>query len=316
MKKIDFVIAGQPKSGTTALAHFLSHHPDICVSYPKEPGYFATDFMKESDKFHGKPKYFKARTPEEYEKHFSHAKEGQLLGDASTCYTYSRQAAKNIHTHNPDAKIIIMLRHPVDFMYSLHMQYVNETVENELDFEKALALETDRKKGKNLPPRARCPSYHLYRERTKYADHVKRYIDQFGSENVLIIPNELFRKGNEKTYKEVLKFLGIDSVIMPDFKAIHPSKVPRLKAINKLVHTMWFKNTLYKLLGPALYTKIHKQVNKLLLKPRKRKNLGDDLRKYLTKKTVNDVYKLDQVTGKKFSHIWSYDKISGIKNEQ
>ena len=48
---IDFAIVGEPKSGTTALAEFLSSHPEICMSVPKEPAYFATDLIAESDRF-------------------------------------------------------------------------------------------------------------------------------------------------------------------------------------------------------------------------------------------------------------------------
>lgn len=243
-RKVDFVIAGQPKSGTTALSQFLSRHPEICMSYPKEPGYFATDFRHESDAFHGKPRYFPARTPEDYDEHFTHAKPGQLLGEASTCYAYSQAAAHHIYQHNPKAKIIIMLRNPVDFMHSLHTQYVNETVENETDFEKALELEPQRKQGINVPPRTRCPSYHLYRERTKYADHAQRYLQYFGPENVLIISNEEFKEDNKAVCQEILRFLGVDTDIVPDFNNVHGSKSPRFSWLNKLIHTMWLKKNL------------------------------------------------------------------------
>lgn len=308
--KINFAIAGQPKSGTTALAHFLSKHPQICMSYPKEPGYFATDFRRESDEFHGKPRYFPARTPEDYDEHFIHAEPGQILGDASTCYTYSKEASQNIFHHNPNAKIIIMLRHPVEFMHSLHMQYVNETVEDVIDFKKALDLEPERKQGSNIPQRTRCPSYHYYRERIKYADHIQRYLQCFGAENVLIISNEEFKSNNKEVYQKILRFLDVDDGITPDFSNIHGSKSPRSTWINKIVHTMWLKKALYKILGPNLYTRTHKKVNKLLLKPEPRSSMEAQLYRQLLSETSGEVVKLDTITGKNFSNRWGYNQVN------
>lgn len=307
-RKVAFVIAGQPKSGTTALAHFLAEHPQVCMSYPKEPCYFATDFMKESDSFHGKPKYYKVRTPEQYDKHFAHAEEGQILGDASTSYAYSKEAARNIYGHNPEAKIIIMLRNPVEFIHSLHMQYVNETVEDETDFEKALELEPERKKGRNIPPKTRCPSYHFYRERAKYAKHVERFFEQFGKDNVMVIANEDFRENSNEVYTSILRFLGVDENILPEFKTIHSSKSPRTAWLNRIAHTMWLKNALYKLLGPVRYTKIQKRIEKLLLKPEPRQTMDTELRKKLETQLGPEVAKLNHLSGQDFAAMWGFRK--------
>lgn len=276
------------------------------MSYPKEPCYFATDFMRESDGFHGKPKYYGVRTSEQYDKHFAHAEEGQILGDASTCYTYSKEAAHNIYEHNPEAKIIIMLRDPVEFIHSLHMQYVNDTTENEPDFKKALQLEEERKKGNHIPPRTRCPSYNFYYERAKYSEHVKRYIDTFGKDNVMIIANEEFRQNNEAVYKQILDFLEVKNDIMPDFKTVHGSKKPRFERLNKLAHVAWIKKTFYRLLGPTLYTNMQNRVNKVLLKPQERQDMDPELKKELKQKFEPEIKELDRITNKNFADIWGY----------
>ncbi|PSO43386.1 hypothetical protein BRC19_00790 [Candidatus Saccharibacteria bacterium QS_5_54_17] len=306
--KIDFVIAGQPKSGTTALAHFLSEHPEICMSYPKEPSYFATDLREESDQFHGKQRYYGVRTPEKYEEHFKHCQPGQLRGDASTCYSYSQAAAGHIYQHNPKAKIIIMLRNPVDFMHSLHTQYVNETVENETDFQTAISLESSRKKGKNVPPRARCPSYHFYRERARYSKHIQRFYDQFGKENVMVIANEEFKKNNETAYKEILRFLGVREDVIPDFQSVHNSKKPRISWLNKIAHTMWLKNVAFKLMSPTLYTNLQKQADKLLLKEQSKGELDPEVRKRLTEELRPEVRELSRLTNQDFAAIWGFEE--------
>ena len=179
---IDFAIVGEPKSGTTALAEFLSGHPGICMSVPKEPAYFATDLMGESDRFHGAPTWFEFRTEEDYAAVFAACRAGQLRGDGSTAYLHSREAAANIHRANPDARIVVMLREPVSFMHALHAQFVNETTEDEPDFARALAKEPARRAGREIPTRVRCPSFLHYRERARYAPQLERCFAAFPRE--------------------------------------------------------------------------------------------------------------------------------------
>src|SRR5665648_698992 len=119
MKKVDFFIVGQPKSGTTALAQFLEEHPEITITIPKETGFWARDLMDESEAFHSTKNFQTVRSMEEYTNSFKHANKDQLVGDASTTYLYSKTAAKEIKKYNPKAKIIIMLRNPMDMVYSL-----------------------------------------------------------------------------------------------------------------------------------------------------------------------------------------------------
>jgi hypothetical protein len=106
-------IIGAMKSATTTLAELLARHPQIAVSHPKEPGYFSRD-----ERF--------ARGLQWYLDHFAHARHGQLLCDASTCYSRSQRyplAASRLREFAPDAKLIYVLRNPVDRAYS---HYVHE----------------------------------------------------------------------------------------------------------------------------------------------------------------------------------------------
>ena len=73
MRYPDFFIAGNSKSGTTALYHFLAQHPEVCMSNPKEPNFFATDFLHEEG-----VGAFDRRTCEEYQQCFSEGRDDQL----------------------------------------------------------------------------------------------------------------------------------------------------------------------------------------------------------------------------------------------
>jgi len=304
--KVEIFIVGQPKSGTTALASFFDEHPQICMSSPKEPGYFANDLREESDKYHKKSLYFEIRTPRQYESIFKHQKAGQLLGEASTNYLYSKNAAKNIANYNPAAKIIIILRDPVSFLHSLHMQYINETTEIEEDFKTALILESKRKKGDAIPDRVRCPSYLYYRDRAKYTEQIKRYFEAFPKEQITIISNEELRSDTASIYRDMLSFIGVTKNFKPDFKEVNGSKAPRFKSINSMANDPHVKRTIHNTLGPQIYTKLQKNIAKLLLKKSPRRNMDKSLADELKKEFKHEILQLSAATGKDFEAIWGY----------
>lgn len=307
---VDFVIAGKPKCGTTALAHFLDQHPKICISKPKEPNYFATDHIKESDEFHGKRKYFPIRTESDYVRCFSHKRSGQICGEASPRYLNSKEAAKNIYEHNPQAKIIIMLRHPVDFMYSAHTQLLNANIEDESDFSKAIGLEEARSNNECIPKGARYPSHFLYTQRAKFYQEVKRYTDIFPRDNILVLTNEEFKASNEDSFKKVAQFLKIDEKITPEFKLVNASKVPRSRLLNNIFNSATMRKIIYKVFGPQAYTRISNFGRSIVLKDKKREPLSKELRAKLEKNIIEDVYKLSDLLERDFVKEWNMQRES------
>jgi hypothetical protein len=109
MRKPDFFIVGAPKSGTTAMYFYLKQHPEIFMPERKELHFFGSDFFA--------PHF--VRDLKDYLKFFEGADNKKRIGEASPWYLYSKRAAFEIKEFNPDADIIIMLRNPVDMMYSL-----------------------------------------------------------------------------------------------------------------------------------------------------------------------------------------------------
>lgn len=302
--KVDFFIVGQPKSGTTALANFLSRHPEVCMSQIKEPGFFATDHIKESDEFHGKKRYYPIRTYAQYRSLFNHCKEGQITGEASTNYLYSHDAAKNIIERNNRAKIIIMLRNPIDFMYSLHMEYVNINNETELEFEEALNKEGVRTRGLEIPRNTYCPSFLFYLRRARYYSQVKRYINTFSRDKILIVFHEDFKKNNQKVYKNIIKFLGLSDFDIK-FESIHTSKKPRFLFLNRIIRNPLLANTLYSILGRRLFIKFKLIGNRLLLKPARRLPLDPKLNNKLKRLLHNDVRKLGSLINVRLNEKWN-----------
>ena len=303
-KKVSLFIVGQPKSGTTALAHQLNQHPDICMALPKEPHYFATDLHKESDEFHGKQRDFYIRKPEQYSALFND-KKAKILGEASTGYLYSKAAAHNIHAYNPNALIVILLRNPVQLVHSLHMQYVNEATEDETIFEEALKKESSRKQGELIPSGVRTPSYLFYSERIKYAEQVERFIKSFPRENIIIATSEEYQADNSAFYHKVLSHLPVSQSFEPSFERVHDSKNVRFHKLNSFMHTPALRRVIYALLGPRLYTATHKKlVDKLLMKPARRAELKPATKQQLARLALPEVKRLTELLQKDFNRQW------------
>jgi hypothetical protein len=303
---IDFAIVGQPKSGTTALALFLGQHPQICMSFPKEPVYFASDLMEESDAFYGSRKYFEFRTEQEYAALFAHCRPGQVRGDASTPYLLSKVAAANIRAVNPDVKIIIMLREPVSFMHSLHMEYLNETIEDEPDFARALEKEPLRKAGECIPARVRCPSYLFYRERARYSGQLARYYAAFPRRNLLVMTMEEFREDNERHYRYALDLLGVDRQHVASFGVVHASKAPRSRWLNQVLNTPAVKRWLFNALGPRRYTVLRDSVAGLVLREHARPALSPVLEQELRDEFSAEVERVSGLVGRDLRPVWGY----------
>src|SRR3989339_415720 len=137
MRKPDFFIVGAPKSGTTAMCTYLKQHPEIFMPEKKESHFFGTDLNS--------PRFI--RDKKIYLSLFSKAKDERRVGESSVWYLYSKKAASEIKEFSPSASIIIMLRNPVDMLYSQHSQFLYNGNEDIACFEEALNAEQDRRRG-------------------------------------------------------------------------------------------------------------------------------------------------------------------------
>ncbi|HEY4997113.1 MAG TPA: sulfotransferase [Solirubrobacteraceae bacterium] len=204
----DFFIAGNPRSGTTALYRMLRQHPAIFMPDFKEPRFFAPDAQVRAPD-PSKPSV-RPRTLEAYEALFAPAQPGQLMGDGSPQYLRSPQAPALIAEQRPDARIVAILREPVAYLHSFHTQSVQSTVETERDFARAIALEDARRAGHELPPGVENPAWLMYCEHARYLEHLRRYEAHFAPEQMLVLIYDDYRDDGAATLRRVLRFLGVD----------------------------------------------------------------------------------------------------------
>jgi hypothetical protein len=225
--KPNFFIVGAPKCGTTAMYEYLSPHPDIFMPETvKEPHYFAPEYQLQLA-----TRYSNLDT---YLNLFADARTEKRIGEASVFYLCAPEAAHKIWEFDPHARIIIMLRNPVDMMYSLFYQERfagNERLET---FEAALAAEADRKQGIGVSPRS-TPQKLFYRDIGRFSEQVQRYFDCFGRENVHVIIYDDLRKDVGEVYRQTLQFLDVDPDFQADFKVHNPNQEPRVQTVNRLI---------------------------------------------------------------------------------
>src|SRR3974390_2641267 len=181
-RRPDFFIAGNPKSGTTALHEMLKGHPQIFMPELKEPWFFATDLRQRFQPPRSAPP---PATLAEDLALFAPAGPGQRAGEASSSYLISSTAAGAIADLCPDARIVAILREPASFLRSLHMQLLHTPVEGGADLGRSIALEPARRQGKRIPRRSHRPQLLLYSDHVRYVQQLRRYHDRFPAEHAL-----------------------------------------------------------------------------------------------------------------------------------
>ena len=217
--KPNFFIVGAPKCGTTAMYEYLKQHPDIFMPVVKEPRFFGA-----------RPETRRFKTEQDYLQLFKGVQHEKRIGEASPSYLRAPRAAAEIQAFCPDAKIIVMLRSPVDLIHSAFFQSKASGTEEQETLEEALArshsAETLRD-GKT--PR---PNYLSY---AHFVEPLKRYFDIFGRENVHVIIFDDLKENTPEVYRQTLAFLEVDPSFQPEFAVVNAAKQVRSPALQRIL---------------------------------------------------------------------------------
>jgi hypothetical protein len=213
--KPTFFIVGAPKCGTTAMAQYLAEHPNVYISPIKEPHYFAEDL----------PKYRVASTLAEYEALFSDASAQHLhAGEGSVFYLVSEVAIRKIMIFDPSARLIVMLRNPVEMVHSLHAQLLYSRDESVSDFDAAWRMIAQRRDGRRVPAQCRAPKLLEYDSVGRYGAQLERLLASCPREQVLVLLYEDFCRDPAAAYRAVIDFLGLPKDARTDFPVINAHK--------------------------------------------------------------------------------------------
>jgi len=301
MKKPNFFIISNPKCGTTSMYHYLSQHPDIFMSPVKEPEFFGSDHYMINRV---------AKTQEEYLSLFAEAKDETRVGEASVWYLSSKNAASEIKEFCPSAKIILMLRNPVDMLFSLHRDLLYVGYEDIEDFEEAIEAMEIRKGGNYIPGSTNVVQGLTYRYVAQLHQHVKRYFDIFDRNNIHVITLDDLKEDATKTYKEILQFLDVNDEIQVDLSPKNPRKRIRSKTVQKLAKKIWLNKTFQDLISKMpksvennlfelfRFIRIHNSID------RKSEPMASKVRKRLQSEFSTDIEKLSELLNRDLTH-WS-----------
>jgi hypothetical protein len=195
--KVDFIISGTQKGGTSALDVYLRGQPKICMAEQKEVHFFDNE-----DAFcNGTPDYF------QYHSVVKPNSSCRIFGEATPIYMYWREAPRRMWQYNANLKLIVLLRNPIERAYS-HWNMKRSLGAEALSFWEAIQREPERCR-EALPYQHRVYSYV---DRGFYLEQLRRLWSFFPKEQVLVLKSEALKCQPVQTLQRVCEFLNVDSL--------------------------------------------------------------------------------------------------------
>lgn len=268
--KVDFMIIGAMKCGTSTLAKILANHPQVSFSKRKEPHFFSKN-----------PNW--KENLEDYHKLFE-KEDGVIYGEGSTTYTNAFQFNlliwEDIYKYNPEMKFIYIVRNPLDRLVSHYVHMY------ERGYTKYSLSETYKK----------FPSL-IYRGR--YFTQIRPYIEKFGKEQVLILDFERLLRHKKQALNNVSEFLKIDPTLFENAESVHVNKAGDYKTNYKL-------EKIIKFFGKPFSIEFKTKVANYLFRNKKGKLKEKPVLTSKEKIMLKEIYRLEllaleDMTGRNFS---------------
>ena len=300
----NFYLAGVPKAGTTALYTYLLEHPNIFLPVPvggsikqKEPMYFATDLREDQD-FTDRDAYLGL---------YADAGDEHLaIGDASVLYLYSEVALRNIKETVPDARIVVVLRNPIETVVSYHAEIYRAVTEDVASFEQAWRLQEARRRGEAIPATCHSPARLQYRHVYDYPTQIERLWRVFPKEQTLVLLFDDLKADTARFYRQIQSFLGLPPHDLAAFEKVNENKQLRSRFLARLLLRpppllRRVAETLKSTLG-INYTAIAVRLTNMnLAPPGEREALSPDFLRELRDTFEPDIQELSRLLGRDLS---------------
>jgi Sulfotransferase family len=301
----DFFLIGAPKAGTSALHAALAQHPQLFLSRVKEPKYYMCGdspppAYKGPGDAHSNQEWIWQR--QRYLALFAAAPPDALVGESTPFYLYNRDARRRIAVDRPDAKLVAVLRDPVDRAYSNWMHLWMDGLEPRSDILEAVRREQERVDA------GWAPFWH-YRGLGMYGRQVQDLFDHFPREQVLLLRYRELVDSPGATLHRVFHFLGVDSAevaqIPRDNSRPFVKDGARVRAIAPVIRA---GATVAQFLPPEVWRRVSRPLIAQLHRG------GDDARPRLTPEQravllephLPDIELLERLTGESFSQWKTY----------
>lgn len=214
----NFLIVGVQKAGTTSIYNYLQEHPQVYMSRVKETNFLEKDWEKiplEQQNKNG------IVTIEKYAELFADVKDEIAIGEVSPNYLFHYESsAARIKQYLPDAKLIVVLRNPVERAYSDHLMHLRDAIGY-----------------RSLSEQIKHSSHKSFILRKGfYYEPIKYYFEQFEREQIRVFFYDDLCAKPQEFMQEMYQYLEVNSNFTPDTnKKAQVAKIPKNKAINNLL---------------------------------------------------------------------------------
>jgi hypothetical protein len=285
MTQIDLMIVGAQKAGTTSLKNYLSEHPEINAHIQTEFSFFIKD--------------------EEYNKGFDYAYDSQFQKKATAnkliaknvAMSLSDEGLQRLQEHNPNVKIVFIMREPVERAYSSYTMAVKDGWMKR-DFNEVLACI----KNKNYDDQL----YRFFIKHSYYPEQIERILKYFPASNVLYLRFEDLKENPIKVCEKVFNFLGIRSEFKPHVDIKHNvTKTIKYKGIQKITTKLRNENNLFKKIAKTVLPyKVFNGLSQYIVKANESEKefppLAVETKEFLYQHFQSSNKKLEYLTGIKY----------------
>ena len=278
----NFFIVGAPRAGTTSLHEYLKNCQGVFMSPIKETYFFSPNVNMEL--ILSKP----VKNQKDYLKLFHGVKNEQAIGESTPSYLWDPYSATLIHDKIPDARIIIILRNPIDRAFSHYLWLVSLGKEN-LSFSDAIK--------KSLSAKPDFSGRII--EAGMYSNQIKKYLDIFDKEQIKILIFEEFSNDPKKTVEDILNFLNVNSDPPDEFKAFNTYVEPRGKFAKGVLQNKFLQK-----IGTNLPRTLASQATKILDKDATKPKIRDSDLHLLKEIYSDDVQNLEKILNRKLP--WNF----------
>lgn len=273
----NFFYIGTSKAGSTWIYNLLLQHPCVYVVPGKGLHFFDNHYE---------------RGLEWYLSHFKPSNDKVIIAEVSHGYLYSKLACQRIAQLNPDAKLMVSLREPVDRAFSAYLHAV-KNAQFDGSFEEALE---------------QIPSLI---ERGRYATYLAPYIETFGRDRFLVAIFDNLVRSPKEFGAQILSFLELGSVEIPETvtQKMMPAGQPRSKALRKLKKKGSAILRQFGLAGLRSRLKTSRLVRNLLFKqytPADKPKMNPITREKLRDHFRDEICHLDALLNFAVSEMWGY----------
>ena len=247
-KKINLMIIGAQKAGTTALKNYLNEHPNI-IGHPQ----MEFDFFLNDEEYNQGFDYA-------FNKYFSEGDKNannQLVAKHVSAY-YEEKILSRLAAHNPDCKLVFIIREPVARAYSSYgmEMYFGQFKRNSLDM-----IDVIKKKDYN------DSMYRIFIRLGLYDEQIQMIYKYFPKENVKIVLYEDLNKSSLKVCQDVFQWMGVDVSFVPNVeKKYNETKKAKSQFLTNFINFLRSNNNVIKKVAKAVlpYSVFSKMGNSLV----------------------------------------------------